>query len=361
MTRSVYIHVPFCRNICSYCDFCKLIYNGEFVNKYLNGLEKEINDFYFGEEASTIYIGGGTPSALTPSELDRFFNIISVIKKSKNCEFTFECNPEDIDDILLSKLSAVGVNRISMGVQSFDKNNLAFLNRKADFEDIKKKMSLIKYYGINNINLDLMYAMPGETIEVLKKDVKLFLKLKPEHISTYSLIIEDHTKIKNDKVDYISEELDAKMYEYICKKLKKKNYLHYEVSNFALNTYHSKHNLAYWNNEEYYGFGLGASGYINGFRYDNTKSINEYEKGNFRLNEALLSKQEIMEYHVMLGLRKMEGINLENFYDKFGINMQDVFPIKPLIREKELIYKDGYVFINPKKIYVMNEILLKLI
>ncbi len=361
MIKSVYIHVPFCKSICSYCDFCKLYYDKKFVSIYLDALEKEINDFYLGEVVDTIYVGGGTPSSLSPEELDRFLNIIKVIKRSSNYEFTFECNPEDIDDILLSKLSRFGVNRISMGVESFNKDNLKFLKRKADFDDIKKKMDLIKYYGINNINLDLMYALKGETLEVLKKDVKLFLKLKPEHISTYSLIIENHTMINNDNISYISEDLDAKMYDYICKKLKRKGYNHYEVSNFALSNYKSRHNLCYWNNEEYYGFGLGASGYVNGFRYDNTKSLTEYEKGNYHHKESLLSQKEVMEYELMLGLRKLEGISLEEFYDKYGINMQDVFPIKPLIREKELIYKNGRIFINPNKIYVMNEILLKLI
>ena len=361
MIKSVYIHVPFCKSICSYCDFCKLFYDKKFVSVYLDALEKEINDFYLGEEVDTIYVGGGTPSALSSEELDRFFQIIKVIKRTTHCEFTFECNPEDIDDILLSKLSHYGVNRISMGVESFNKDNLKFLKRVADFDDIKNKMDLIKYYGINNINLDLMYALKGETLEVLKRDVKLFLKLKPEHISTYSLIIENHTMINNDNVSYISEDLDAKMYDYICKKLKRKGYIHYEVSNFAQPGFKSRHNLCYWNNEEYYGFGLGASGYVNGFRYDNTKSLTEYEKGNFHHSEALLSQKEVMEYELMLGLRKLEGVSLEEFFDKYGVNMQDVFPIKPLIREKELIYKNGRVFINPSKIYVMNEILLKLI
>ena len=145
------------------------------------------------------------------------------------------------------------------------------------------------------------------------------------------------------------------------KKLKRKNYVHYEVSNFALPNHESKHNLSYWNNEEYYGFGLGAAGYINGFRYENTKNLNDYADEKYRETEALLSKQEIMEYEVMLGLRKMEGINLQEFYDKYEVNIQDVFPVKPLIKNKDLIYKNGYLFINPEKIYVMNEILLKLI
>ena len=144
-------------------------------------------------------------------------------------------------------------------------------------------------------------------------------------------------------------------------KLKQKGYIHYEVSNFALKNFESKHNLAYWNNEEYYGFGLGASGYMDGFRYDNTKNIKEYTNAKYHINNALLSKQEVMEYEIMLGLRKMSGINLQEFFNKYDVNMQDAFPIKPLIRNKDLIYKNGYIYINPDKIYVMNEILNKMI
>ena len=359
--KHVYIHIPFCKNICSYCDFCKMFYNEKFASTYLDALAKEVNEFYMGEKVNTIYIGGGTPSCLKEKELDQLFDIIKVFNRTTDCEITFECNPDDINDSLVAKLAVKGVNRVSIGIQSFNIKNLKFMERESNFEDIRTKMNLIRYYGINNINLDLMYAIPGETLETLKKDIKLFLKLKPEHISTYSLIIEKHTKINNAHVTNIDEELDAKMYEYICKKLKRKNYIHYEVSNFALPNHESKHNLSYWNNEEYYGFGLGAAGYINGFRYENTKNLNDYADEKYRETEALLSKQEIMEYEVMLGLRKMEGINLQEFYDKYEVNIQDVFPVKPLIKNKDLIYKNGYLFINPEKIYVTNEILLKLI
>ena len=222
-------------------------------------------------------------------------------------------------------------------------------------------MNLLRYYGIKNINVDLIYGIPNESLDILKKDIKDLLKLNPSHISTYSLIIEPHTKIGINNVQNIDEDLEAKMYEYICKKLKQKGFIHYEVSNFALKGCESKHNLAYWNNEEYYGFGLGASGYMDGFRYDNTKNIKEYTNGKYHINNALLSKQEIMEYEVMLGLRKMEGINLQEFFDKYDVNMQEVFPINPLVRNKDLIYKNGYIYINPEKIYVMNEILNKMI
>ena len=358
--KHVYIHIPFCKNICSYCDFCKLYHLPKFTENYFDTLKKEITDSYLDELVTTIYIGGGTPSCLTKEELDKLFSIVNIFKKSTNCEFTFECNPEDITEELLTTLVSAGVNRISIGVESFNKNNLEFMERKADFKDIQNKMNLIRQKGINNINLDLIYALPNESFETLKKDVKLLLKLNPEHISTYSLIIEEDTKLKLNNTNYIDEELDAKMYEYICKKLKK-NYNHYEVSNFSKEGYESVHNLAYWQNEEYYGFGLGASGYINGFRYENTHNLDEYLKGNYHQEESLLSKTEMMEYEVILGLRMLKGISIQTFFDKYETNIQDVFPVKPLLKSKELIYKNGYIFINPEKIYLMNEILLKLV
>lgn len=358
---SIYIHIPFCKSICSYCDFTKILYNPGVTIPYLEKLKSEIEDSYEKEPIKTLYIGGGTPSVLNEKERAKLKEIISLFDMSKIAEFTYECNIEDIDDDLLYFLKDIRVNRLSIGIESFDKCKLDFMNRKVDFKDAEHKIALVRSYGFDNINLDLMYGIPNETMRTLKKDLKYLLKLNPEHISTYSLIIEEHTmcKIRND--DNIDPELEVKMYDYIERKLKKKGYKHYEVSNFGKEGFTSKHNLTYWNNEEYYGFGLGASGYIKGFRYENTKSLDEYLLGKYKTVENLVSKTEMMENEVMLGLRKMEGINLQEFFDKYEVNIQDVFPVKPLIKNKELIYKNGYIFINPKYIYVMNEILLKLI
>ena len=171
--KHVYIHIPFCKNICSYCDFCKMFYNEKFASTYLDALAKEVNEFYMGEKVNTIYIGGGTPSCLKEKELDQLFDIIKVFNRTTDCEITFECNPDDINDSLVAKLAVKGVNRVSIGIQSFNIKNLKFMERESNFEDIRTKMNLIRYYGINNINLDLMYAIPGETLETLKKDIKL--------------------------------------------------------------------------------------------------------------------------------------------------------------------------------------------
>ena len=359
--KSVYIHIPFCNSICSYCDFCKVMYNHDWVLPYLERLAQEIDNVYMGEAIETLYIGGGTPSSLSIFELKALFEVIAKFKMSDKIEFTFEANLNDIEEEKFRLLYDLGVNRLSIGIESFDSEKLDFMKRESNFKEAKKKIALLRKIGFKNINVDLMYAIPGETIGVLRKDLKKMLKLKPEHISTYSLIIEKNTLVGLNKIKPIEQEHDLKMYETIRKILKKKKYVHYEVSNFAKKGFLSKHNLTYWNNEEYYGFGVGASGFVEAIRYENTKSLTEYLKGNFISSKSLMSKVDNMENELILGFRKLEGINLEHFFDKFEENMQNIFPIKPLIKRGDLIYKDGYVYINPKKLYIMNEILIKLI
>lgn len=359
--NSVYIHIPFCRHICSYCDFCKVLKNDNWIDKYLASLSDEIHDKYANDEIKTIYIGGGTPSALNISQLEKLFGIISGFRIIDGAEFSFECNLDDIDDKLLKFLKEHGVNRLSIGIQSFNDKKLAFMERKHTYKDAVDKIALCRYYGFSNINLDLIYGIPGENLSDLKTDLKQFIKLEPEHISTYSLIVEDNTKIGIQGINPISQDLDFEMYSYICRYLKRKKFTHYEVSNFSKPGKESKHNLNYWNNLEYYGFGVGAHGYTFGVRYENTRSLTDYLNGKYLLNEELVSKTSEMENELMLGFRKIQGIKLEDFFNKFDVNMQEVFPIKPLLKNKDLIYKDGYIFINPDKIYLMNEILIKLI
>ena len=359
MGKAVYIHVPFCRDICSYCDFCKFIYNKKWVYAYLTTLEKEIKDRYMDEEVSTIYIGGGTPSCLDKEELIRLLDMTKMFRIINLEEFTFECNIEDINPELLQTLSNYQINRLSIGIESFNKKNLEFMNREADFKDAKIKMELCKAMGFKNINIDLMYAIPGETLKDLKKDLTLFLKLEPTHISAYSLMIEEHTKLSNDNVTYIDEELDYEMFKYIEKKLNK--FHHYELSNYALLGYESKHNLVYWNNEEYYGFGLSASGYIDNIRYNNTKNLKQYLLGNYVKDQEILSDKTKMDYEVILGLRKLEGIDLIAFREKYKQSIEEVYDLKQLLRNKDLIKKKNHIYINPIKLYIMNEILLKII
>ena len=361
LMKSVYIHIPFCKSICSYCDFCKMFYYPKWAHDYLVKLKEEIEDAYLGEQIDTIYIGGGTPSCLREKELEYLLYLTQMFKTTPSLEFTFECNLEDINEPLLKILKRYHVNRLSIGIQSFLEQNLIILGRSHTFESAKEKMAMIRTYGFKNVNLDLIYAIPKETMKDLKKDLQLFLKLKPDHISTYSLILEPHTILARNHMKPISEDLDASMYEFICKTLKKKGFTHYEVSNFALKGKESRHNLTYWNNEEYYGFGLSASGYRENIRYTNTLSITEYLKGNRLGKSEILSMQDVMEHEMMLGLRKMEGISLKDFKEKFGVEMSDVFPITPLLKNGDLKCKKGRIYIPMEKIYVMNEILEKMI
>ncbi len=355
--RAVYIHIPFCNSICSYCDFCKFLNYENWTEPYLKALKEEINEYYEGDKVKTLYIGGGTPSALKEEYIDKLFNILKVFKLKENAEITFECNVNDITEEKLITLKKHNVNRLSIGVESFNKYNLKFLNRKHDKKQIIEKINLCKQYGFDNINVDLIYALPTEDMFILMKDISCLLKLDVEHISTYSLIIEENTALHNKKVKNIDEELDSKMYKYICKKLKKKNYIHYEVSNFAKEGKESKHNLTYWDNEEYYGFGCGAHGYINNMRYENTRSLSKYFDKQFRLEEFLVSIQEEMENEVILGLRKLKGISISKFKEKYDKDIREVFNINKAIELSYLEQKGDYLFIPEDKIYIMNEII----
>lgn len=355
--RAVYIHIPFCNSICSYCDFCKFLNYENWTEPYLKALKEEIKEYYEGDEIKTLYIGGGTPSALNEEYIDKLFNILKVFKLKENAEITFECNVNDITEEKLLTLKKHNVNRISIGVESFNKYNLKLLNRKHDKKQIFEKIALCKQYGFDNINVDIIYALPTEDMLVLMKDISYLLKLDVEHISTYSLIIENNTALHNKKIKNIDEELDSKMYKYICKKLQKKNYIHYEVSNFAKEGKESKHNLTYWNNEEYYGFGCGAHGYINNMRYENTRSLTKYFEKEFRLEELLVSIQEEMENEVILGLRKLEGISISKFKKKYDKDIKEVFNIDKALKLSYLEQKGDYLFIPEDKIYIMNEII----
>ena len=203
--KSVYIHIPFCNSICSYCDFCKVIYNHDWINPYLAMLGKEIDNSYLGEEIETLYIGGGTPSCLSIEELEQLFKILAKFHKSNAIEFTFECNLSDIEENKFRFLYEHGVNRISIGIESFNSKKLEFMKREANFKDAKKKIKLLREIGFKNINVDLMYAILGETTGMLKKDIKKILKLNPEHISAYSLIIEKNTLVGLNKIKPIEE------------------------------------------------------------------------------------------------------------------------------------------------------------
>jgi len=353
--RSVYIHIPFCSSICSYCDFCKFFYNQELVDKYIESLIKEIKENYQNEELDTIYIGGGTPSSLDIKSLDKLLSYISNnFKVSKDLEYTIECNVMDITLEKLELFKRYNINRLSIGIESFNKDVLFFLERNYTKEDIIEKINLAKKY-FSNINIDLMYAVPNETLDILKEDLALLLKLDIPHISCYSLIIEDHTKLGIKNTNYISEDLDYSMYKEIEETLEKNNFIHYEISNYAQHGYESKHNLCYWKNHRYYGFGLGSSGYIANYRYTNTRNLNKYLNGNYIAEKEIMTKELNASNYAILGLRTKYGVNKQEFKENIGIDFKDTYDTSDLSENEECFYLDK------SKWYIENSILVKFI
>ena len=359
MIKSVYVHIPFCKKICSYCDFCKNYYNEIIVNKYLNTLSSEINDNYRKELLDTLYIGGGTPSALSNQELNKLFIILSVFKLSKNYEFTFECNYEDISVELLEILKNNGVNRLSIGIQTFNDKYSKLLNRNINRDDMINKVVLAKKY-FDNINIDLMYGYDGETIDELTCDINDIIALDINHISTYCLILEEHTSLYVNNYKEVSSDIQSEMYKKICDILKENNYDHYEISNFAKNKCYSKHNITYWENKEYYGFGLGASGYINRIRYTNTKSINKYLKKKYVYDCEYINDQVKMKEELMLSLRTKNGLNINDYKSKYNINFLSNNTINDMINKELIILKNERLYISEKNFFISNEIILKL-
>lgn len=357
MVKAVYIHIPFCKNICSYCDFCKMYYNKLWTDSYLNELGKEINKNYNNEVIKTLYIGGGTPNSLDDVELESILKTLSCIKLDKDYEYTIECNIEllTLNQILLFK--TYGINRVSIGIQTLNDKYIKFLNRNHSKNEVIEKIKLLKQNGINNINIDLIYAIPNETLDELTEDIEFILKLDVPHISTYSLIIEPNTVLYNKEIKNIDEDIDFNMYNLIISRLNK--YKHYETSNFAKEGYESKHNLTYWNNNEYYGFGLGASGYLNNIRYDNTRSLNKYLNGQYKRKENNLSINETIENEFILGFRKIDGININEFNNKYNLDLLSIPVVNKLLQHNKLVNDGVNIKISNDYLYIANEILIE--
>ena len=356
----IYIHIPFCNHICSYCDFPKVLYDKKYINKYLDSLKREIVNRYKGEVIKTIYIGGGTPTALDYDELEKLLDITDIFNKDNNIEFTIESNIESIDDDKIRLLKRYNVNRVSLGVQSFDKDILRDLGRIHSKDDVIRVVDLLKKNDINNISIDLIYGV-NDDINVIKRDINLFLSLNIPHVSCYSLIIEEHTLYGINNREYIDDDIDYNIYKYIEDTLIDKGYKHYEVSNYARDGYESIHNINYWNNGEYYGFGLGAVSYINKYRIVNTKSLTKYIDGYYLDNKIYEDINEEISNTLILGLRKIDGIEIDKFNSKYQTNIIDLYNIKELIRDKKLIINNNRLFVNSKYFYLLNDILVNFI
>lgn len=318
MPLSAYIHIPFCKSKCKYCSFvsfCSL----EKIPQYIDSLKKEISENYRGERLKTLYFGGGTPSLIHSGLLA---DVINLFRFVEDCEVTLEVNPDDVNENYLKSIKNLGVNRLSIGSQTFDNKILKLIGRRHGGEDIKKAVELAKKSGFNNISVDLIYGLPEQTLEGVKQDLEKFLALDIRHISTYGLKIEEgsyfYTHTPNNLPD---DDLQADMYELINNFLESQGFYRYEVSNFAKPRFESKHNLNYWNNEEYYGFGVSAHGYLDGARYSNSVTLDEYFNTT-RRHSRKLTDREKLEEEIFLGFRKAEGINTNKIREKYGIDFE---------------------------------------
>ncbi|WP_173253865.1 radical SAM family heme chaperone HemW [Streptococcus sp. 5346] len=330
---SAYVHIPFCTQICYYCDFSKVFIKNQPVDSYLEHLLEEFRSYDI-QKLRTLYIGGGTPTALSAPQLEVLLDgLTKNLDLSALEELTIEANPGDLDADKIAVLKNSAVNRVSLGVQTFDDKMLKKIGRSHLEKDIYENIDRLKLAGFDNISIDLIYALPGQTMEQVKENVAKAIGLDIPHMSLYSLILENHTvfmnRMRRGKLPLPKEELEAEMFEYIIAALERAGFEHYEISNFSKPSFESRHNLMYWDNAEYYGIGAGASGYVNGIRYKNHGPIRHYisavEEGNARITEEHLSQKERMEEEMFLGLRKKSGVSMARFEEKFGRSFDGLY------------------------------------
>lgn len=365
---ALYIHMPFCQSKCPFCSFAVVIGKEKDVDRYLDCLEKEAGA-YKGERLETIYIGGGTPSYLSVKQLERLFAIIKdhfVFKKGS--ELTLEANPEDVDTEKSRALFEMGVNRISLGVQSLNDKYLKFLGRIHDSQRALRALDDLKKGGFSNISLDLMFAFPGQTMPELEKDVSRIADLKSDHLSLYTLTIEEGTKFSKQKVQLEEEVLQARQYMRVSEILESKGFRQYEISNFALPGKESKHNSMYWQGGDYIGLGIGAHSHKQGRRFWNTRNITAYmaslNNGRSPLEgeEQLSSCEQLIET-VLFGLRMTEGVcigQLEKKYD-CTIGSERISRIHQLVDDGFLLYEKKRLKATPQGRLILDEICARLI
>ncbi len=345
MVESAYIHIPFCKSKCRYCSFVSFP-KIELKEQYLSTLKKEIQHYYNGEPLNTIYFGGGTPSLLTT---DEFKNLLALFNFNNNTEITVELNPETLTQEYLHDLKSIGINRISLGCQTFDNNILKLTGRRHTSEQVDDAVTYAKNAGFDNISLDFIYGLPAQTTDMFVKDLKHAISLGIQHISLYGLKIDDGCYFyENTPKNLPDEDLQADMYLKAIETLK--DFEHYEISNFGIP---SKHNLNYWNKQNYYGFGLAAHGYSGNVRYSNSETFEEYLKNPLtKSNETTLTQEEQLEEEIFLGFRKMSGINVTEINQKFNIDFETKYKT---ILEK---YKDYFVKTTAGFAFNVNGILI---
>ena len=367
------MHIPFCKQKCYYCDFLSFANKESLQEKYVEAVLKEIKNFFEQNlqfKIKTIYIGGGTPSYIEPKYIEK---IIKTLKKTQYSstdlvqEITIEVNPGTVDKEKLKIYKNVGINRLSIGLQAVQNRLLKQMGRIHNFDDFLNTYNLAKKVGFENINVDLMIGLPNQTIADIKESLEKITNLEPNHISVYSLIVEDGTKISkmiNDgKLILPDEELERQMYWYVKNFLELKGYNHYEISNFAKIGYEAKHNLDCWNQAEYIGFGLAAHSYIENIRFCNTDNLEQYinncNSNDFEKNKIIQEKQDLFDKekeYMLLGLRKIEGVSIQDFKNKFGENPIFIFrnELNKLVEEKLLQIGTNYINLTNKGLDLAN-------
>lgn len=352
----LYIHIPFCIKKCNYCDFNS--YNLDLTQKkrYLEDLKKEMQMYKTKEEISSVFIGGGTPSILTPQELEELFkNIKENFEINKDAEITVECNPGTLTLDKLKTMKEIGVNRLSIGLQAVQENHLKYIGRIHTYEEFLKNYNDAISVGFKNINVDLMYNLPNQTTKDWIETLEIVGKLEPKHISAYSLILEEGTELysmyEQSKFELNDEDTDIEMYRYTIDFLKTKGYHQYEISNYSKEGYECEHNIGYWRCDHYIGIGAGASGYLEDNRYNNVESLEEYHNmvtdGKKPIvNNEELSVKDSIEEKIFMGLRMNEGIKYEDFKKQFNIDFANVYSEQIKVLSKRKLIKESKVGIE---------------
>lgn len=369
-STSAYIHIPFCEHICYYCDFNKVFLEGQPVDEYIEALLKEARLALRQnpvEKMETLYVGGGTPTSLTASQLERLLSGLREILPYNNGEFTVEANPGDLTADKLDVMKNYGVNRLSMGVQTFDDRLLKKIGRKHTAQDVYDTIQLLEEKDFSNVTIDLIYALPGQSLESFRDTVTRALALDLPHYALYSLILENQTMFMNwvrrGKMHLPEQELEAQMYAETIDAMEKAGRKQYEISNFAKPGFESQHNLVYWNNQNYFGLGAGASGYLGNRRYKNRGPIQHYLKSLKNdqlpvLEEEILTQKAQIEEEMFLGLRKILGVDKTIFENRFGCSMMDVYGdvIEKLKQQKLITETDSRVCLTEEGLFRGNDV-----
>lgn len=354
----IYIHIPFCKRKCKYCDFISFSNKFELVDKYIESIKEEIKNLTLGRDSkiTTVYFGGGTPSAIESKYIKEILDEIKSVGKLENTEITIEVNPGTVTKDKLKDYLQMGINRLSIGLQTTSNALLKLIGRIHTYSEFEETYRMARDVGFKNINVDLMIGLPTENLPDVECDLDKIIRLKPEHISVYSLILEEGTelevKVSKKELYLPSEELERKMYWQVKNRLEEKGYIHYEISNFAKPNFESKHNLNCWNQMEYIGFGLAAHSYINKTRMSNTENLEKYIKTNGE-NKTIHEKQDVFEEEkefMLLGLRKIEGVKISDFKNKFGHN-----PIYVFRNELDKLVKKELIEVEENNIKLTNK------